>query len=102
MPDVGDTATVAGWLTAIAVSVAAGWKALLRIKRDSRDDRAERTQHDGYEQIVDTLREEVARLAVAVEELQEERKKLQEENAVLRRRVLELEREVGMLRGAGK
>lgn len=68
VPD-GETANVAGWLAGSLAAIAGAWKFFLRGKRDVRDDRADDVTHKGYQDVIDTLREEINRLTAENERL---------------------------------
>lgn len=123
-PTFDDPAGKAALLTIIAATV---WKIYLRLKSDKRTDdsadreaRADAARHVGYGEIIAQLRKEVARLASAVDEVEqklreEQRARFAVEQALMKEtrariaaedragqlqgRVEQLEREITILRG---
>lgn len=89
----------AGKLALLTVTVAAIWKLWLRLRHDSREDRAEAREHAAEGDVITVLREEVARLSETVQalaqDIEEERRlryAAEREAAELRGRVDQLER----------
>lgn len=95
----------------LAMIAAAAWKIWLRLKQDTRNDRSEVREHKAhgsivteYDKVVETLREEVSRLAQTLdklsEELGEERKEryaAEQRSRALQERVETLERKLRAL-----
>lgn len=88
----------AGKLALLTVTVAAIWKLWLRLRHDSREDRAEAREHAAEGDVITVLREEIARLSSAVDtlssSLDEERRlrfELEQRALALRVRVDQLE-----------
>lgn len=83
----------ATWLPAIAAG-GAGLYALSRVfRRDSRNDNQEKLIDEGVQQIITSLREEVARLTGRVASMEEELVRLHEERAIFQRERAEFVRE---------
>ena len=53
----------------LAMIAAAAWKIWLRLKQDTRVDRSDAREHRARSDVVETLREEVARLSQSVDRL---------------------------------
>lgn len=71
MPDFwgADHASALAVLTVLAAAI---WKGVLKLKADTRNDKAEGRIDSGYGQLVEQLRTEVARLSKIVREMSEE------------------------------
>lgn len=60
----------AGWATAVALLASVLWKVWLRLKRDTREDKAETREHAAEGDVITVLREEVARISERVRSLE--------------------------------
>lgn len=60
---------IAVWTGALFGGAAIGYKAILRMRRDGRDDHADKRKTDGEDQFIAMLQREVARLHDALEKL---------------------------------
>lgn len=88
-----DFTNPATWIPAIAAG-GVGLYALARaFRRDSRNDNQEKLIDDGVQQIITSLREEVARLTGRVANMEDEIVRLHEERAVFQRERAEHQRE---------
>lgn len=109
MSEINDYAGIAAALGLLAAGV---WKIWLRLKSDTREDsgdarrhKAEVSQFDHYDGLVKTLRDEVERLSELVKEVHKEleeerdlRRKAEDREAELGRKVQSLELQVAELR----
>ncbi len=59
-----------GWIAAILFLASVLWKVWLRIKRDSREDRAETREHAAEGDVITVLRDEIARISERVRALE--------------------------------
>jgi len=90
-----------GAIAALLLCAAALWKIYLRIRKDTREDHAERTQGDNYAAIIEQLRMEVSRLARAVNELGSELETERRKRHAAEARVSRLESELATLKNGG-
>lgn len=88
----------------LAMIAAAAWKIWLRLKQDTRVDRSDAREHrsrghivEEYDKVVDTLREEVARLAANLDRLSHELNDEREARYTAERRAAILQERVDFL-----
>lgn len=97
----------AGTIAAVCVGIAAAWKLWLWAKKDYRTDKGGAQQQDSYSDLIEELREELARLSETVKGLGMSldteirlRRAVEDENHELRMRLRHLESVVKQLGGA--
>ena len=82
----------AGGMGAIGAAVYGAYR---MFRNDSRGDKNIETQDGAMQMVIQTLREEVARLAERVATLESQNAKCREENALLSLQILKLQQHVG-------
>lgn len=87
-----------GVIAALLLCAAALWKIYLRIRKDTREEHAEREHYVGYSEIVEQLRTEVRRLSAAVNELGLELESERRKRHLAEGRVSKLEQELAILK----
>lgn len=72
-------------------AIGATWYGIVRmLKRDRRDDKVITLHDEAIDQVIKTLREEVARLSVRLAAVEEQNRKCEERNEQLHQEILEL------------